>query len=70
MTHKDEEENVIYVMAEPAGRCELCGAVEETRPYGPDGKQVCFDCGMKDPAEAERQFEKLFSGPAARSEKP
>ena len=42
--------------------CELCGKVEELRPYGPGGKNVCFDCAMKDEAEAMRQFEKLTAG--------
>jgi hypothetical protein len=60
MTHKDEERNILFIAEEPPGRCELCGAVEETRPYGPGGKQVCFSCGMKDEEEAERQFRKLF----------
>ncbi len=61
MTHKDEEANALYIMEEPPGRCELCGSVEETRPYGPGGKQVCFSCGMKNEEEAKRQFGKLFT---------
>lgn len=28
--------------------CELCGSIDECRPYGPNGEQICFDCGMKD----------------------
>lgn len=28
--------------------CELCGKIDECRPYGPNDEQVCFDCGMKD----------------------
>jgi hypothetical protein len=44
------------ISVEPPGRCDLCGAVEETRPYGPNGEQVCFGCGMKDEAAAERAF--------------
>lgn len=31
-------------------KCELCGKVAETRPYGPKGEEVCFECGMKDEA--------------------
>jgi hypothetical protein len=38
------------------GTCELCGKVEELRPYGPGGRNVCFDCAMKDESEARRQF--------------
>jgi hypothetical protein len=37
-------------------KCELCGKVAETRPYGPKGEEVCFDCGMKDEKAAKRQF--------------
>lgn len=48
------------IMAQPPGRCELCGAVEETRPYGPKGEEVCFDCGMKDEESAKRGFERRF----------
>lgn len=46
------------IQAQPPGRCELCDAVEETRPYGPNGEQVCFDCGMKDEDAAKRAFER------------
>lgn len=40
------------------GKCELCGAEEELRPYGPKGEKVCFKCGMKNPEAAARQFKK------------
>ena len=33
------------ITEQPPGRCELCGAVEETRPYGINGENVCFGCG-------------------------
>lgn len=46
------------IQVQPRGRCELCGAVEETRPYGPNGEEVCFDCGMKDEPAAGRAFER------------
>ena len=41
-----------FIAAEPDARCELCGKIDELRPYGPKGERVCFDCGMKDPAAA------------------
>lgn len=47
------EKDVIY--AEAPQTCEECGKQAETRPYGKDGKEVCFDCAMKDPVEARRQ---------------
>lgn len=31
MTHKAED-GTVYLIEEPPGKCELCGAVEETRP--------------------------------------
>ncbi len=48
------------IQEQPPGRCELCGAIEETRPYGPNEEEVCFDCGMKDEAATRRAFERRF----------
>lgn len=45
------------------GNCQLCGAKEETRPYGPNGESVCFGCGMLDEAAAERAFVRLIRAP-------
>lgn len=39
---------------EPAQTCELCGAIAETRPYGPDGTEVCHPCAMKDESNARK----------------
>lgn len=51
------------VIAEtPPRRCEFCGAFEETRPYGPKGEEVCFDCGMKNEEAMKRQFRKHVLG--------
>lgn len=61
MTHKDDEQNIIYIAEEPPGKCELCGNIEETRPYGPGGIQVCFSCAMVDEEEAKRRFGSLFT---------
>lgn len=45
------------VLAQEAPQqCDLCGKVDECRPYGPNGEVVCFDCGMKDEPAAERRF--------------
>lgn len=48
MTHKIG--NVVFIIPEADRACELCGTVTECRPYGPGGKQVCWDCGDKDEA--------------------
>lgn len=55
-----------YIADEPDSTCELCGIVAETRPYGPKGERVCFDCGMKDEAVAKRQFAKRVLGEEGR----
>jgi|HubBroStandDraft_5_1064220.scaffolds.fasta_scaffold06679_7 hypothetical protein len=44
------------------GACELCGAKdEELRPYGPNGENICFDCGMKDRDTTEKQMGKFLN---------
>lgn len=50
------------IQAQPPGLCELCGEVKETRPYGPNGEEVCFDCGMKDEDAAKRAFNRRLGG--------
>ena len=45
----------IISQSRPQG-CDLCGEVQELRPYGPNGEYVCFECGMKDEATAKRRF--------------
>lgn len=54
--------NTFYIEEEPSATCEMCGKIDELRPYGPKGENVCFSCGMKDPAAAARQFAKRVSG--------
>lgn len=29
--------------------CSECGKIAEVRPYGPNGAEICFDCGEKIP---------------------
>lgn len=36
-----------FIAEEPEGTCEMCGKVDELRPYGPNYERICFDCGMK-----------------------
>ena len=50
------------IEATPPQECELCGKIAETRPYGPNGENVCFECGMKDEKAAIRAFKKLVLG--------
>lgn len=56
--------DVFYIEGEDSAKCEMCGKVDELRPYGPGGKNVCFDCAMLDPEEAKRQFQLRLGGPS------
>lgn len=49
------------IEAEPDFLCALCGKIAETRPYGPNGEEICFECGQKDIPTTERMMGiKLF----------
>lgn len=50
------------IQVEPPQTCELCGAFEETRPYGPDREEVCFTCAEKDPEAMKRGMKALIFG--------
>ena len=44
------------ICKEPNSKCDLCGKIDECRPYGPNGESVCFECGMKDEGAAAKAF--------------
>lgn len=58
MTHRIG--NVVVIMPQDPEKCELCGAVDECRPYGPKGENICFDCGMKHKETTNAAIEKLM----------
>jgi hypothetical protein len=49
---------ISYIIGLPQedAACDLCGNVEELRPYGPNGENICFDCGMLDEETTKRMF--------------
>ena len=51
-----------YIASELDQVCELCGAIAECRPYGPNGEQICFDCGMKDRETTEKRMGQYLFG--------
>ena len=51
-----------FIAPEEDQVCELCGIIEECRPYGPNGEQICFNCGMKDEDATRRQMAKHVFG--------
>jgi hypothetical protein len=54
--------NVIVLRPEEPDVCELCGKVDELRPYGPNGKRICFDCGQKDPKTTSKMCNQVLFG--------
>ena len=59
-----------FIAEEPAQKCELCGAIEETRPYGPKGERVCLTCGIKDEEAIKRGFRRYVLGEEDPPEEP
>lgn len=45
-----------------SGACELCGKVDDLRPYGPNNENICFDCGMKDEETTKKKFIEILEG--------
>lgn len=50
------------IEAEPEFICFLCGKIAETRPYGPNGEEICYECGMKDQETTNRVMGKVLFG--------
>ena len=43
-------------------RCEFCHRIDELRPYGPNGENICFECAMRDEETTKRRFEQHVLG--------
>lgn len=41
-------------------QCDMCGKIAELRPYGPDGKCICFECGQIDPVGSVQRYMKIM----------
>jgi len=52
----------LVISAENSAKCEDCGAIDELRPYGKNGANVCFECAMKDEANAKAMFARRLAG--------
>jgi len=48
--------NIVIIEEEPEQVCLLCGRIAETRPHGPNGEEICYECGQKNPEQTERQM--------------
>jgi hypothetical protein len=53
------------IAQEPEQMCEYCNRIDECRPYGDNGEQICFDCATSTPertATAERRMREYIFG--------
>ena len=50
------------IEAEPDFICFLCGKLAETRPYGPNGEEICYECGMRDVETTNRVMGNVLFG--------
>ena len=50
------------IFEEPPQRCESCGIIAETRPYGLNHEEIRFECAMKDEALTEIRAKELLFG--------
>jgi hypothetical protein len=50
------------IAPEPDQVCEMCGAIAECRPYGPNDEQICFECGMKDEETTKKKMDQYIFG--------
>ena len=58
MTDKTDK-GIVVIYEEPPQKCEFCGEIKETRPYGKDGKEICHSCMTATP-EAEEEATRRF----------
>jgi hypothetical protein len=42
--------------------CEICGTIDECRPYGPNDENICFECAMKDEATTQKKMSQYIFG--------
>lgn len=51
-----------FIAEEPMRACEMCGTIDECRPYGPNGEQICFECAMKDEETTKKKMTEYIFG--------
>lgn len=54
-----------YIAAELDTACEMCGKIDECRPYGPNGEQICFECGMLNEEQTKQKMAEYIFGEKA-----
>lgn len=52
--------DTLLIVAEPAQKCQKCGMVRETRPYGFGGMEICFPCFQNGSPELKAEVRRRF----------
>lgn len=55
-----------FIAEEKPQVCEMCGTIDECRPYGPNGEQICFNCATTKCDEEQikqRMMNHIFGDP-------
>ena len=55
-------DGIAIIEPEPDFLCFQCGKIAETRPYGPNGEEICYECGQKDLETTSRMMNKVLFG--------
>jgi len=50
------------IQEESPRACQMCGVIDECRPYGLNNEEICFDCAMKDVETTERKMAAYIFG--------
>jgi len=51
-----------FIAEEPPQACQICGVIDECRPYGPNDEEICFECAKKDPDTTQRKMAAYLFG--------
>lgn len=54
--------SVKIIFQEIPQRCEDCGLITTTRPYGLNHEEICEECALKDPAVTEMRMKETTFG--------
>lgn len=59
---KKGNKKIIIIESTKDAKCEECGKIAELRPYGLNGKKICFECGMKNPELTKQMMNSVLFG--------
>lgn len=51
-----------FIAQQPLECCEMCGKIDECRPYGPNNENICFECAMKDEETTTQKMKEFILG--------